>query len=62
MAGRSLEVAWSFCCQAESAQFGRWEMNFDGISSVFFNLEKSTLNAICGVPEHLAILLFVFDV
>ncbi len=26
---------------------------------VFF--QKSTLNAICGVPEHLAILLFAFD-
>ena len=24
-------------------------------------LQKSTLNAICGVPEHLAILLFAFD-
>ena len=29
--------------------------------SVFFNLQKLTLNAICGVPEHLAILLFDFD-
>ena len=37
-------------------------MNFECISSVFFNLQKSTLNAICGVPEHWAILLFVFDV
>ena len=36
-------------------------MNFECILSVFFNLQKSTLNAICGVPEHLAILLFVFD-
>ena len=36
-------------------------MNFECISSVFFNLQKSTLNAICGVPEHLAILLFAFD-
>jgi hypothetical protein len=24
-------------------------------------LQKSILNAICGVPEHLAILLFAFD-
>ena len=31
-------------------------MNLKGISSVFFNLQKSTLNAICGVPEHLVIL------
>ena len=36
-------------------------MNFECISSVFFNVQKSTLNAICGVPEHLAILLFAFD-
>ena len=36
-------------------------MNFECISSVFFNLQKSTLNAICGVPEHLVILLFAFD-
>ena len=36
-------------------------MNFECILSVFFNLQKSTLNAICGVPEHLAILLFAFD-
>ena len=37
-------------------------MNFEGISSVFFTLHKSILNAICGVPEHFDILMFVFDV
>ena len=42
--------------------FGVLFDNFEVFSSVFFNLQTSTLNAICGVPEHLAILLFVFDV
>ena len=37
-------------------------MNFEGMLSVFCNLQKSILHAICGVPETLRILLFVLDV
>ena len=37
-------------------------MNFEGHFEIFFDMEKSILNAICGVPEHFEILLFVFDV
>ena len=52
-------VSWPFHFSANQSwlnQVGdRW------ISSAFLNLQKSTLNAICGVPEHLAILLFAFD-
>ena len=37
-------------------------MNFEGISRVFFDNEKSILIDIRGVPEHFDILMFVFDV